>query len=232
MLKAMTRSLVTPAIALLAFASAVVERRAEVPERTFAVLIENVSTPATLRLPNGSTTSAPVAPGAYAVVTDDNVVFRADKPAESSGLENLAENGNAEPLINSLKKLANVRAAGIFVPGQTFDIKVNPGDRLVFAAMFVQSNDLFYAPGPGGIALFKSTGDAIAGDVTTQVRLWDAGMEVNQVPGAGPDQASRQKMPNAGKAENGVVQPVSDGFTYPAVQDLLGVIVTPQLITH
>jgi len=44
---------------------------------------------------------------------------------------------------------------------------------------------------------------------------------VNQAPGAGPDQAPRQAGPNTGAAENGVVQPVSDGFTYPDTANLI-----------
>jgi hypothetical protein len=42
------------------------------------------------------------------------------------------------------------------------------------------------------------------------VILGDAGTEVNQEPGTGPDQAPRQKAPNIGMAENGVVRSVQD----------------------
>jgi hypothetical protein len=82
--------------------------------------------------------------------------------------------------------------------------------------MFVQSNDLFYAPDGAGIALFNSDGAPVSGDVTGQVQLWDAGTEVNQEPGVGPDQAPRQAGPDAGPDEDGVVQIVSDEFSYPA----------------
>jgi hypothetical protein len=194
---------------------------AEGPDQAFSVLIENVSTHMTLRLPSGATTNVPVAPGIYAVVRGANVLFREGEPAGGAGLEPLAEDGNPGLLIESLRKAAGVRAVGMFVPGQPFEVRAAPGERLVFAAMFVQSNDLFYAPGPDGIDLF-----AIRGDATAQIRLWDAGTEVNQAPGVGDDQAPRQKGPNSGAAENGVVRPVSDGFAYPPVAGVLKVTIS------
>lgn len=66
------------------------------------------------------------------------------------------------------------------------------GHRLHFATMFVQSNDLFYAPDEEGIALWDESGNPVMGDVTDQVQLWDAGTEVDQEPGVGADQAPRQ----------------------------------------
>jgi len=38
----------------------------------------------------------------------------------------------------------------MFVPGQAFTSAARPGNRLSFAAMFAQSNDLFLAPKAGG----------------------------------------------------------------------------------
>jgi hypothetical protein len=79
--------------------------------------------------------------------------------------------------------------------------------------MMGQSNDWFYAPAEFGIELFKN-GKAVSGDISSQIRLWDAGTEVDQEPGIGSDQGPRQKAPNTGKAENGVVRIVQDGKTY------------------
>ena len=87
--------------------------------------------------------------------------------------------------------------------------------------MFVQSNDLFYAPGPEGIALWDEAGNPVSGDVTDRLMLWDAGTEVNEEPGEGANQAPRQGGANTGMDEGGVVQPVNDGFTYPAVMDVI-----------
>jgi hypothetical protein len=58
-----------------------------------------------------------------------------------------------------------------------------------------------------GIALFDANGKPIRGDVTSQILLWDAGTEVNEEPGLGPNQAALQPAPNTGPAEHGVVRP-------------------------
>jgi hypothetical protein len=63
------------------------------------------------------------------------------------------------------------------------------------------------------------------------VTLWDAGTEVNEEPGAGPNQAPRQSGPDTGDEEMAGVRPIAevdDGFSYPAVADVIGVTVTPQ----
>ncbi len=147
---------------------------------------------------------------------------------EEKVLEQLAEDGNAEPLIASLKATPGVRMAGLFVPGQPFEIVAAPGDRLVFASMFVQSNDLFFAPRDGSIALFDRNGGVVEGDLTDVTALWDAGTEVNQQPGTGSEQAPRQGMAGVGTAENGVVHMVADGFAYPRVEDVVRVTIAPK----
>ena len=58
--------------------------------------------------------------------------------------------------------------------------------------------------------------------------LWDAGTEVNQPPGASVDQAPRQRAPNAGADENGVVHVLSDGYGYPAVANVVRVTIVPR----
>lgn len=110
---------------------------------------------------------------------------------------------------------------GPLVPGAAyeFDFSAAPGSSLSFATMFVQSNDLFYAPGESGIALFDEDGSQVAGDITAEIGLWDAGTETNEAPGAGENQAPRQAGADTGEDEGGVVQPVNDGFEYPAVAD-------------
>ena len=70
-----------------------------------------------------------------------------------------------------------------------------------FATMFVQSNDLFYAPSEDGIALWDDAGNRISGDVTDQIMLWDSGTEENQAIGMGADQAPRQSGANTGAAD-------------------------------
>jgi hypothetical protein len=94
--------------------------------------------------------------------------------------------------------------------------------------MFGQSNDLFYAPGDDGIALFEKAAP-IHGDITSRFYLWDAGTEVNEEPGFGPNQAPRQSAPNTGPSEREPVRRivgVKDGFTYPSVDQVIRVTVT------
>lgn len=96
--------------------------------------------------------------------------------------------------------------------------------------MFVQSNDLFFAPKAGGIALFEPGGRAVHGKVTEQVALYDAGTEVNQPPGAGPDQAPRQAKPDTGAIEHVAIDLVAnrgDGFAYPPVDAVIHVEIMP-----
>jgi hypothetical protein len=90
--------------------------------------------------------------------------------------------------------------------------------------MFGQSNDLFYS-NERPIALFVG-GKPVNGDMTTQVSLWDAGTEVNEEPGLGPNQAPRQKSPDAGTAEKQSVAHVRDRYNYPSTGQVLRVTIT------
>lgn len=190
--------------------------------QTFTVLVSNVSTEETLRLPDGSTSRVPIAPGAYAIIKDGVVAFR-DGAAAGKALEQLAEDGNPDAFVAQVRKMKGVRAAGRFLHDEPFEVTVAPGERLFFAAMFAQSNDLFYAPHPRGIALFDAAGKPRTGDLDDALILYDAGTEENEQPGTGPNQAPRQKAAGAGKSENGAVRPVSDGFSYPSSTDVLQV---------
>jgi len=113
-------------------------------------------------------------------------------------------------------------------PGESysFSFQAGKGHYLSFATMFVQSNDLFYAPKGSGLPLYNDSGNPLTGDVTNMLYLWDAGSEVNQEPGVGADQAPRQTEPDMGTEENGTVkmiEEVNDGFTYPAKEEVISV---------
>ena len=181
---------------------------------TFEVRVENVSTPSSLMTKNGGV-AVPLAPGVFVVHKTVNPLFVPAGMA-SLGLERLAEDGDPALLAKELGAGAGVFAvpagkdgpAPIF-PGEAYVFRVEAmdGDRLSLATMFVQSNDWFYAPGPGGIPLFKD-GRPVSGDVTMYLRLWDAGTEKNGPPGKGMYQAPRQKGKNMGPDEMGVVHEV------------------------
>jgi hypothetical protein len=48
------------------------------------------------------------------------------------------------------------------------------------------------------------------------ISLWDAGTEINQEPGTGPDQPLRQSGPDTGPSESAAVDLIDhrDNFTY------------------
>ena len=235
------RTLRISALATLLLVMAGVSAQAD---ETFTVRIENVSAKDALKLSNGKTEPVEVAPVLYVIHTNRAPLFTSGEPDRGKGLEALAEDGPPDPLAKSLKGQPGIvhvgstdtpvgagKPGGIW-PGDAYEFKVTakPGERLTIATMFGQSNDLFYAPREDGIALFDAGGKPVAGDVTSQILLWDAGTEVNEEPGLGPNQPPLQAAPNTGPAEHGVVRPigeVKDGFHYPSVAEVLRVTITP-----
>lgn len=93
--------------------------------------------------------------------------------------------------------------AGPATPGHsfTFSFYAGPSHKLSFATMYGLSNDGFYATGDDGLSVY-SGGSPITGDITSEITLWDAGTQVNQMPG--PDN------PHNGADENGVVRTMAD----------------------
>jgi len=232
-------------LALLAPAPAFAQYAAA-REVQFTVRVENVSTPRTLKLSNGQTAPAPTAPLLWTITDEGNPLFTPGQADRGQGLERLAEDGNpgvlADYITQHVKSVATSgvvtmpkgeSAAGPILPGKAYEFTVSasPGQRLTVAFMFGQSNDLFYAPGPKAIALFDAKGQPRTADVTSQLQLWDAGTEVNEEPGLGPNQAPRQAAPNTGTAEKGKVMQVKDQFHYPSVRDVVRVSVKPSMAT-
>lgn len=214
---------------------------------TFTVRIENVSTGMTLE-----TTAmkealkvqpVPLSPGAFCVHRSTAPIFSSGEPTRENGLEEIAEAGMPKTLATWLAEQTDVLQAGAFttpvgadapsplIPGHAyeFDITAKPGEKLSFATMFAQSNDLFYSPDEMGIDLFES-GKPIDGDVTDQIMLWDAGTEINEEPGVGENQAPRQRGPNVGLTEREAVVPISEvnGYTHPDLSEVISVTVSPQ----
>jgi hypothetical protein len=210
----------------------------------FTVRVENVSTPATLRLSSGESAPAPNAPVLWVVHTRPGVLFSPGHHDPGVGLEALAEDGNPEPLAQHLaaggeKGVVSSGAVAVPVgdsapgpalPGKhyEFSFSASPGQRLSLASMFGQSNDVWIGTDEEGIALFGARGQPVTGDVTAKLYLWDAGTEVNEEPGAGRFQAPRQPGPNSGPAEHAKVGRVQDGFTYPAVVQVVKVTLSAQ----
>lgn len=193
---------------------------------TFKIVISNVSKSDTLQVPGTAATKAPIAPGVFVVSPEANPIFIPGRPAGKDGLEALAEDGNSEGLLSALQAKYDDKA-DMFAPGLEFEVKAEPGDHLAFATMFVQSNDKFYAPADGSIALFDAAGKPVSGDLTSMVQLYDAGTEKDELPGAGPNQAPRQKAMNQGPDEGSNVLVANDGFAYPAVNAVIKLTIAP-----
>lgn len=158
---------------------------------------------ASLEVVTGVTT--PLAPGVAAVIDMEQTVFTAGEPDDGHGLEALAEDGDpstyAEWTSGTVFAVpSGATDPGPLFPGQSYtaEIEALTGQYLTLETMFVQSNDWFFSLGAEGIPLFDAAGAAIGGDITDLVTLWDAGTEIDQTPGVGPDQAPRQTGPNTG----------------------------------
>ena len=186
--------------------------------------------------------TVPLSPGAYAVHSNSVQLYNSGQPA-SAGIEAIAEDGNPGTLVADVTGIDGVRSVAVFntpdgagAPGPigpsgsySFTFEAEPGDRLSLATMYIQSNDLYYGFDPAGLALWNTNGTPISGDITSEVRLFDAGTEVDEEPGIGLNQAIRQAGPNTGGNENGSVVQVNgaiDGYTYPAASEIIRITIT------
>lgn len=213
------------------------------PQTTsFTVTIENISTPGLLGTARAGGT-IPLSPGAFAVFTGSNPLFAGGSAADQ-GTERIAEDGFPEMKDAMLAGASNVTQHGLFEsPGgpdagpaifagetATFTVSASPGDRLQLEAMFVQSNDWFYAFADGGLELFQGT-TPVSGDVTARLALYDAGTEEDTAPGTGPDQKPVQDpaATNVGPPDDDTTIRLAsaDGFTVPATTSVVRVTVTP-----
>ncbi|PKL77942.1 MAG: hypothetical protein CVV27_04270 [Candidatus Melainabacteria bacterium HGW-Melainabacteria-1] len=187
-------------------------------EVSFTLKIENLSQETALE--------TGFSPLVWAVAAEDAVLLRAGQPA-GQALERLAEDGNPDPLLAALTPALKGKLATALAPGQSssFSFKAKPGMKLSFASMLAQSNDLFVTPARGQLVLFGASGEPIEPGAIA-LTIWDAGTEVNQEPGKGPDQAPRQAGPDSGTREQFGVRElaeVQDGFSYPQLSQLLRV---------
>jgi hypothetical protein len=206
----------------------------------FTVKVENISKGEALQLSNGTTAPFVSAPTFWVLHTAAaNPIFTGGQPESGNGLEQLAETGNPEGLVKYVSSVSGVSVVGAdarpigatgdgpLTPGQAyeFEVSASPGQSLSLAWMFGQSNDLFYS-NERPIALFVGD-EPVSGDMTAQVSLWDAGTEVNEEPGLGPNQGPRQKSPDAGTAEQQSIAHVRDRYTYPRTGQVLRLTITP-----
>lgn len=207
----------------------------------FKVRIENISTKDEFIASNGTKWTLDFSPGVWLVSNSNAPLITLGQKDRGQGIEAIAEDGNPTNLAASLQSQKGLQSSGVFNtpvsaakaggirPGQVFEFTVtaSPGQKLSLVTMFGQSNDWFYAP-PAGISLFDANGSPIQGDVTSQMGLWNAGTEVDEEPGIGLTQGPRQKAPNTGVDENGVVQAVQDQANYTQTRQVMRVTITPE----
>jgi hypothetical protein len=213
---------------------------AQAAQTEFTVRVENITKGETLKLSTGGKAPFVLAPVLWVIHTGNaNPLFAGGQAEMMKGLEQLAEEGNPELLAKSLGAAggtvgvgAQTRPEGALVggpltPGKAyeFSVKASPGQYLSLAAMFGQSNDWFYS-NDRPIALFNG-GRPVAGDMTPQLSLWDAGTEVDEEPGLGPNQAPRQPAANSGTAEKESVAHVFGKWAPPGAGRLIRITVTP-----
>lgn len=101
---------------------------------------------------------------------------------ETISIENVL---NSKPLVES-GTFQGTGTPALILPGQstTITFSAAKGEALSFATMYGWSNDLFFAPANPGILVYDNNGAPIEGDVSAQIKLWDNGTRINQVPGA------------------------------------------------
>lgn len=92
---------------------------------------------------------------------------------------------DSKPLVE-YGSFKNTGASPVVMPGEAISIKFSAakGQALSFATMYGWSNDLFFAPANPGIKLYQDNGTPLEGDVSAQIKLWDNGTRINQIPGA------------------------------------------------
>src|SRR6266404_3645150 len=208
----------------------------------FSVRIENISTPNGQTASDGTKWSFALSPGLWVLNDKKSGLFTEGKPA-SKGLESQAEDGDPSGLVgllmmshhaSSLHGVFNtpigMMGPGPIRPGDSveFGFTANPAMKLSLTLMNGQSNDEFYAPDENGIALFDAKGAPFSGDITAKLILWDAGTEVNEELGIGPNQGPRQKGPNTGPDEHGVVTRAKSEASYTKNAELFRVTITPE----
>lgn len=207
----------------------------------FTVRIENISSKDGFTASNGAKFPFALSPGLW-VVHELEVRLYKEGIAAGAALERQAEDGDPGELVKQLMAREHsgmqhgvfntpigASGPGPIGPGAAYEFTITgkPGMKLSMTVMFGQSNDWFYAPPAHGISLFDN-GKPISGDVTSKFTLYDAGTEKDEEIGIGPNQGPRQKAPNTGEDENGVVHKVKNSIWVNKTGELFRVTITPE----
>jgi hypothetical protein len=210
----------------------------------FTVRVENISSSEGMTASNGQKFPFALSPGMFVLSGKNAPLFYEGKPAGKNGLEMQAEDGDPSALVSSLVAMHHssnlhgvfntpigAMGAGPIRPGDSYEFTVTavPGMKFFMTQMFGQSNDWFYSPAANGISLFDAKGNPLSGDITDKFILWDAGTEKDEEIGIGPNQGPRQKGPNTGEDEHGVVHRVKDTRWVGKNAEFFRVTITPEV---
>jgi hypothetical protein len=162
-------------------------------------------------------------------VEDDDVEDDDVEDEATHFLVTVTNTSTARAFLSSGAAIVPVGASdpGPLFPGNSFEaiITAAPGDHLSFAAMMVQSNDLYFSMGEHGVPLYDADGAPYESlDITDLIRIFDAGTEENQELGTGSNQGPRQAAPDQGPADsNPWVRPaiISEFPNLPAVDEMI-----------
>ena len=236
-------NLVLLAVAMLGQFAVATATRNRTPKQTkFTVRVENISTPNGQTASDGTKWSFALSPGLW-ILNEKNSGLFTEGRAASKGIESQAEDGDPSGLVGMLVMSHHASSMhgvfntplGMMGPGPIrpgdkyeFSFTANPGMKLAMTLMNGQSNDEFYAPEEKGIALFDSKGMPVSGDITEKLILWDAGTEVNEELGVGPNQGPRQRGMNTGPDQHGVVTRAKNEAIYTKNGELFRVTITPE----
>jgi hypothetical protein len=180
----------------------------------------------------------------WAVHEGDLRLYVLDEPAGPS-LERLAEDADPELLVEELDERAASDASALgeygvaapeagarLGPGEelTILVRARPGDHFSFVSAYLAANDKFFGVGQAGLELFDAEGNPRSGDQSWTLELLDAGTEIDELPGIGPNQFARQPEPGAGVEEHGEVRKIFGlwmGWQYPSADELVRVRLEP-----
>lgn len=236
----MRKSIILVSITALTLVSCAEEESASSDPVALQITVENISQPGSLVATDGSTHDIGLSPGIWVIHNSSWALLREAEPLLHPELENLAELGDAQPLINALDVRPlpeGVSGVGFFgntsvgggyspiMPGDTVTLQIDaaPGQLLSFAVMLGISNDTLLSTEAGGIELFDDAGQLIEGE-RTEIFFFDMGTEVNEDLAIGENQPASANNVDAGEAENGTVQKVTDP-NYPVASQTLKLIV-------
>jgi len=164
-----------------------------------------------------------LSPAVVVIYTGDvNPIYELNKKDAGIGLSALAQTGSTTQLVESLKRMSNVRhvyttGSDVIGPGEKKEVVYDAlrGDKIAYATMFGYSNDWFYSN--------SSVIDAFTkGDVTNKTVLLDNGTAINQYPGAGNLQAS---FGGTSEPEDKEITSVGNTYPVPAVDKVIKVVI-------